>query len=134
MKWVGEPKIHLTLKFIGTMSEEFVPQLTDAIEQAARTHAAPIVNVRTVGAFPALRRPRIIWMGVEPEPRLELLQHDVEVACATLGYELDGRPFRPHLTLGRVQSPPAAEETKKPFATPRSGYVTRVNFSRGHWT
>ena len=49
-------------------------------------------------------------MGVDPEPRLELLHHDVEVACAKLGYELDGRPFRPHLTIGRGATRGSAAE------------------------
>ena len=56
-----------------------------------------------MGAFPNFRRARVVWMGVEQDPRLELLHHDVEVACETLGFEVDGRPFRPHLTLARVK-------------------------------
>ena len=50
-------------------------------------------------------------MRVQPDPRLELLHHDLEIACADAGYELDGRTFRPHITLGRVRerlAPPAA--------------------------
>ena len=56
-----------------------------------------------IGAFPNFRRPRVVWMGVSPEPKLELLHHDVEAAAAKLGFEMDGRPFRPHLTLARVK-------------------------------
>jgi 2'-5' RNA ligase len=45
----------------------------------------------------------VIWAGVAAEPRLELLHHDIEAACAELGYDVEGRPFRPHLTLGRAR-------------------------------
>jgi 2'-5' RNA ligase len=44
-------------------------------------------------------------MGVESEPRLELLYHDLELACGEAGFEVEGRPFRPHITLARVRTP-----------------------------
>lgn len=103
--WVAEPKIHLTLKFIGEMPDERLDPLSAAMQDVARTHAVPAVHLGTAGAFPSLRRPRVVWMGVQPEPRLELLHHDVELACDKLGFELEGRPYRPHLTLGRVRRP-----------------------------
>jgi 2'-5' RNA ligase len=65
-----------------------------------RTIAAEIGGV---GAFPNFRRPRVVWIGVTPEPKLELLHHDVESTCETLGIPVDGKPFRPHLTLARVK-------------------------------
>jgi len=112
ISWIPEPKIHLTLKFIGELSEEGLASLTTAMSEIARTHAAPTVHLASVGAFPAFRRPRVIWMGIEPDPKLELLHHDVELACDRLGHELEGRPFRPHLTLGRVRRPLADEPLK----------------------
>ena len=44
-------------------------------------------------------------MGVDQDPRLELLHNDIEVACEALGFAVEGRPFRPHLTLARVKHP-----------------------------
>ncbi|HET9425986.1 MAG TPA: RNA 2',3'-cyclic phosphodiesterase, partial [Gemmatimonadaceae bacterium] len=110
--WVAEPKIHLTLKFLGVVPEAAVDPLSDAMVEVARTHAPPLVHLQTVGAFPDLRRPRVVWLGVDPEPRLELLHHDVEVACERIGHELDGRPYRPHLTLGRVREAGTADVIK----------------------
>ena len=112
ISWVAEPKIHLTLKFLGETPEAAIGPLIEAMTAIARTHAAPVVHLRTVGAFPTFRKPRVIWLGVDPEPRLELLHHDVEIACEQLGHELDGRPYRPHLTLGRVRGTLALEEAK----------------------
>jgi RNA 2',3'-cyclic 3'-phosphodiesterase len=110
--WVAEPKIHLTLKFIGALDEAAIAPLAEKMVDVARAHATPRVELHGVGAFPNFRRPRVVWIGVEPEPRLELLHHDIEVACATLGHELDGRPYRPHLTLGRVREPGPADALK----------------------
>lgn len=80
-----------------------MPALEGALREAAARHLAVRLRVREVGAFPALARPRVVWLGVEPTPRLELLHHEVESACAALGFEVEGRPFRPHVTLGRVR-------------------------------
>jgi 2'-5' RNA ligase len=68
----------------------------------ART-AAMDMGIGGLGAFPNLRAPRVVWLGVAPDPRLELVHHDIEVVCAGLGYEAEGRAFRPHITLGRVR-------------------------------
>jgi 2'-5' RNA ligase len=128
--WVAEPKIHLTLKFIGEMPEAGIEPLASAMTSIARTHAAPVVHLETVGAFPNFRRPRVIWMGIEQEPRLELLHHDVEVASDKLGHELDGRAYRPHLTLGRVRRPLEDEELKLLRTTAKRIRFTDQFFAR----
>jgi RNA 2',3'-cyclic 3'-phosphodiesterase len=112
IKWIAESRIHVTLKFIGEQPESALPSLIDAIRIVGGSHSAPHVEISGLGAFPTFHRPRIIWIGVEPDPRLELLHHDVEIACEKLGYEVEGRPFRPHLTLGRVGEPLHADERR----------------------
>ena len=56
--------------------------------------------------------PRIVWLGVNPDPKLELLQHDLARVCGELGYERDARAFRPHITLGRARTPLKAEAAR----------------------
>jgi RNA 2',3'-cyclic 3'-phosphodiesterase len=102
VRWVDEGKLHLTLKFLGEQPESLVAQLSTALDGAAERSRAMDLSIGTIGAFPNFRRPRVVWLGVSPDPKLELLHHDVEVACETLGLAVDGRPFRPHITLGRV--------------------------------
>jgi 2'-5' RNA ligase len=87
---------------LGEQPEERVADIEAAIAGVAALHRELLMTVGGLGAFPNFRRARIVWMGVEHEPRLELLHHDVELACERLGFELEGRPFRPHLTLARV--------------------------------
>jgi 2'-5' RNA ligase len=101
--WVAEGRLHLTLKFLGEQPDTLVPQLTTAMNEIAERHWPVAMRLRAVGAFPNLRRPRVVWVGIEPEPKLELLQHDVEERCAALGLEVEGKPFRPHLTIGRLR-------------------------------
>lgn len=103
LSWVDEARVHLTLKFLGERPEEVVGALSDSLSQVARRHRQFTMRVGEIGAFPNFRRVRVVWMGIERDPRLELLHHDVEVACEALGFELEGRAFRPHLTLARAR-------------------------------
>lgn len=103
LSWVTEDRLHLTLRFLGERSPEEVARLGDALAERAAPHAPLLLNIGGVGAFPSFRRPRVIWMGIAADPKLELLRHDVELACGALGVEPEGRAFRPHVTLGRVR-------------------------------
>ena len=109
LAWVPVHKLHLTLKFLGDGDDLRVAALGAAMDRVARRHRPFEMTVAGAGAFPNFRRPRVVWMGVDGESRLELLHHDVEIAAEQAGYELEGRPFRPHVTLARVRDPlPAA--------------------------
>src|SRR4051812_29843464 len=103
LSWVDESKIHLTLKFLGEQDESAIERVARAVDLVAYAHRSFDMRLGGVGAFPNFRRARVVWMGIAPEPRLELLHHDTEVACEELGFELEGRAFRPHLTLARVR-------------------------------
>jgi RNA 2',3'-cyclic 3'-phosphodiesterase len=102
IKWVRPEGIHVTLKFLGEVPDAREPELRAALARAAAGgHALPLV-VGGFGAFPGLERPRVIWAGLEPDPALEGLHHRVEQAFVPLGFPPEGRPFRPHVTLGRA--------------------------------
>jgi 2'-5' RNA ligase len=101
--WVTEDRLHLTLKFLGEQPEGAISGLRTALATSASGHRPLRLELGGLGAFPNLRAPRVVWMGVSHDARLELLHHDIENVCATLGYALDGRAFRPHITLGRVR-------------------------------
>jgi RNA 2',3'-cyclic 3'-phosphodiesterase len=105
LAWVSEPRLHLTLKFLGEQPEAAAGVVRAEMDVVADRHKSLAIRLGGIGAFPNFRRSRVVWMGVAQEPRLELLHHDVETACEKIGYEIDGRAFRPHLTLGRVKHP-----------------------------
>ena len=110
--WVAEDRLHLTLKFLDERPEAFVAALTAKMEEVAARHWPVPIRLRGVGAFPNLRRPRVIWVGIAPAPKLELLQHDVEEGCAALGVDVEGKPFRPHLTIGRLRGTEGREAVR----------------------
>jgi 2'-5' RNA ligase len=106
--WVASDNLHLTLKFLGTIEESRTAALSERLRSVAGAHRPLALDIGGAGVFPNLRAPRIVWMGVAADPRLELLHHDVERACEAVGFPVDGRAFRPHITLGRVKAPPDA--------------------------
>ncbi len=66
--------------------------------------AAPItLTLGETGAFPTIRRARVLRLEIEAEPKLELLQDRIERGSEAIGYPPEGRPFLPHVTLGRVR-------------------------------
>jgi len=112
LAWVHEEKLHLTMKFLGDVDDAGVARLARAADAVAARHRPFEMTLGGVGAFPNFRRARVVWMGVESEPRLELLHHDLEIACAEAGFEVEGRPFRPHITLARVRTPLGLDRAK----------------------
>ena len=107
--WVAPYCIHLTMKFLGEQRAEDVDAIRDALAAVGKRFQPVRLDVGGIGAFPHLRAPKIFWMGITADPKLELLHHDLEVACEALGHEVEARAFRPHLTLGRVKREVTAE-------------------------
>jgi 2'-5' RNA ligase len=112
MRWVEAPNVHLTLKFLGEVNEDRLPELFAALNDAAAGQGSFEMAVNGFGAFPSLRRPRVAWAGIEANPRLSDLQQRVETALAALGFERERRGFHPHLTLGRARKHARSNEFK----------------------
>lgn len=103
VKWVGEAQLHLTMRFLGEIADDDLESMRAAIAGAGR-HAAPLeLRLGGVGAFPSLRRARIVWMGVERSPALEALYSALEEELKAVGISPEERRFHPHVTLGRVR-------------------------------
>lgn len=103
IRWVAAESIHLTLKFLGEVDAAREDEIAGGIAAAVRGARPFPMPVGGFGAFPSPQRPRVVWAGLEPVPPLELLQHRMEQEMERLGFPTEGRPFRPHLTLGRVK-------------------------------
>ena len=103
IRWVGPEALHLTLKFLGEVDTEREPEITAAIDGATQGTRRFMLPLEGFGAFPSTSQPRVIWAGCEGVPPLELLQHRLEQEMERAGFAIEGRPFHPHLTLGRVK-------------------------------
>ena len=110
VKWVDPGGIHLTLKFLGNVPPLMVNKLLTAMQQASDQFQAELprkqlhLRLSGLGAFPNPQQARVLWAGTEGDlDSLAALQKLVDQAVASLGYSLEKRPFRPHLTIGRVR-------------------------------
>ena len=103
VRWTDESVLHLTLKFLGQCDPDRLPEIKSVLDQVVEGNRPFALPFGGFGAFPSVERPRVVWVGCEGVPPLELMQHRLEVGMERLGFPVEGRPFRPHLTLGRVQ-------------------------------
>ncbi|MBR9976550.1 MAG: RNA 2',3'-cyclic phosphodiesterase, partial [Bacteroidetes bacterium] len=110
VRWEDAAKIHMTVKFLGDVEEEALDALSaklrTGIGELARAgeQGDIVAEIDRTGAFPNLRRPRIVWLGFDtPPPRLHSLRDMVEAICVREGMEADDKRFTPHLTIGRVR-------------------------------
>jgi 2'-5' RNA ligase len=103
VRWVHDEGLHITLKFFG----EVAPERLDVIEEAVRFAGAGTgpfdLRLDGIGAFPSAVRPRVLWVGIDAPPALELLHDRLERGGEAIGFPPEGVPFRPHVTLGRVR-------------------------------
>jgi 2'-5' RNA ligase len=108
--WVREETQHLTLAFLGEQPESLVETLTPVAEAQIAKLPRFEATLRGCGLFPTSRRPRVGWVGVDPEPRFTELAGVVRDAVRSAGVTLDGDTFKPHLTLMRIRDswPPAS--------------------------
>jgi 2'-5' RNA ligase len=102
IRWATVNNAHLTLKFLGDVSETNVQVISKILEKEAALHKPFDVSVGGLGVYPNFRRPRVIWVGVEAGDELLSLQRRIEGEVARIGYAPENRPFSPHITLGRV--------------------------------
>jgi 2'-5' RNA ligase len=111
VRWASPEKIHLTLKFFGNIGESRIEPIVKSIEGPIRTTSPFSLTIRGMGAFPHLKNPRVIWVGlVDGNGMLAPFQRQLEIQFEKIGFQAEDRPFHPHLTLGRMKSSRGKEE------------------------
>ena len=113
IRWVPVDNIHLTVRFLGNVSISNLDLLTKILEVEASQHPTFEISAGELGAYPSIRRPRVIWIGIEAPAELNTLQRGIEKEVARLGYAREKRAFSPHLTLGRVSRNADSNDIRK---------------------
>jgi len=114
LRWVDPLGIHLTVAFLGELTDARVEEAIQATIVAARQVSPFDYRLTHLGVFGAIRQPRVIWMGIEePTGTLVRLHERLKGELQRSGFELEMRPFSPHITLSRVKNPlnPAEQQT-----------------------
>lgn len=105
LKWVKKDNWHLTLKFIGEASEAEKENLIKVLKNIEFENKGQYINFNRVGAFPELKRAKVIYLApAEAKDTLKRIHDKLEVETVKYGFKRDDRDFIPHLTLGRVKN------------------------------
>lgn len=112
VRWVNFEKMHLTLKFLGDVSAENIGMVERILRSEASKRPVLEIGIGGIGAFPKMRHPRVIWIGVEAPSEMFDLRRGIEDGVARLGYNYDKYEFTPHLTLGRISRKASATDVR----------------------
>jgi 2'-5' RNA ligase len=110
-RWTRPDGTHLTLKFLGEISDEQVSHVSAALSSLP-SFSPFAVEVKRFGFFPDARRPSVFWAGIEAPQDLGELARRVEDSMEKLGFARERRAFSPHLTLARFKVPRSQPELR----------------------
>ena len=109
-RWVHVPNLHLTVRFLGATPAARVDAVAAAVDTALAGFRAFDVELAGAGAFPDGRRPRTLWLGIRRgADELGAMARALDGALAPLGWPPEDRPYRPHLTVARLDAAPRAD-------------------------
>lgn len=124
-RWTTVENQHVTLNFLGWIGSARLPEVTNAVDAAAREHPASECSLGPLGAFPRERRARVLWAGIDdPSGLLPTLARDLGDRLRAVGYEPEDRAYTAHLTIARLKEPrpvslPDLPDPPPPFAVDR---------------
>lgn len=105
VKWSDPEHTHLTLKFLGDIQPEIVDDIEEAMARTAVKFPAFHMDIGTLGAFPRMDDPKIIWAGITKRANfLAEIAEQLDIELKTLGIEKADKGFMPHITLGRSRT------------------------------
>jgi len=106
VRWVKPSALHLTLKFLGDIPEQTVTPMAADLDKAAALCPPLTLRLAGFGAFPNVKRARVVWVGLEGDMHeLSKLAYAIDKLCITYGVAGERRPFSGHITLGRLKAP-----------------------------
>ncbi len=125
-RWARVEGLHVTLKFIGEVSDEVVQQMKNAL---STVKAMPLeIKFQGVGFFPNEKGARVFWVGVDGGEALPSLAGSVDAALEKLGIKQEEKAYHPHLTLARASSHPLRELRPLLDQQPQFGTMTAREF------
>ena len=104
VRWVDGENLHLTIKFLGDVTDEQLPEVCRVAEEVASQVEPFEFSVAQVTSVPPAGAMRMVWVGIDEQTgKLNRLHELLEASYAAMGFGKENRSFRPHLTLGRVK-------------------------------
>ncbi len=103
VRWTPPAAVHITLRFLGETTEPQRRDLQARLTRITANQPSFPLTLGDLGCFPNLRAPSIVWLGLwSADETLNHLQQQIELAAQAVGFPTERKPFRPHLTIGRM--------------------------------
>jgi 2'-5' RNA ligase len=104
MKWVKTDNIHLTVVFLGQIQKGTIGAIENTADTVCRQYGSFQISLKSMGTFGSKKYPRVLWIGIDGDiKRLGFFRDQLQENLAPLGINVEKRPFKPHLTLGRFR-------------------------------
>ncbi|RBP93801.1 2'-5' RNA ligase [Cytobacillus firmus] len=100
-RWVHQEDYHITLAFLGSAPQGKLQKAAKLVAASIRNEKRFPLHICKLGVFGKQDAPRIFWCGTQQEKHLQDLRSKVYSACQEAGFELETRPFKPHITMAR---------------------------------
>lgn len=127
VKWVSEENFHVTLKFLGNVEEHLLGDISEALIEALGDVEPFDIEIGSVGAFPSKGRPKTVWVDVTSGgSELKNLAERVDKALETVGFPCEDRPFRSHITIGRVKDDRGARKLSNALRDAQIGMIGTI--------
>jgi 2'-5' RNA ligase len=112
IKWIDPANIHLTLAFLGDTEEKRIKILGALLKDKCTGFNEFEFVLAGAGVFKNYRDPKVIWAGIKLSDSLSELNNAIAGGLKETGFNVEERPFKPHLTIGRIKSITDAEKLK----------------------
>jgi 2'-5' RNA ligase len=122
IRWVPVENIHLTIKFLGEVKEDLIPEIEKRLSSICMNHGSFNIAVHRTGAFPNFKYPNVLWIGTDESEELKGLHKDIDESMSGLGFEKEDRRFSPHFTMGRVRDGKGIESILKDLYTMKDNF------------
>lgn len=108
-RWALAEQFHVTLSFLAAVEDRHLDELVERLERAGARRTSFDTRITGGGAFPNAGRARVVWAGLELDEQgateLDRLATGARAAATRTGITVDGRRFRPHITIARLARP-----------------------------
>lgn len=102
-RWISPVNLHITLRFFGDIDDDRLREIRDAAGNSISNLSGFSAELKGTGVFPRLRRPKVLWLGIDDGGGLEKLKSGLDAELHRAGFEMEDREYRPHLTIARLK-------------------------------
>ncbi len=103
IRWESKEKLHITLKFLGDVDIKLIPEISRTLEKVCENSGVIELTYKSFGYFYRNRKPKILWLGFDYKDNLINLNNNINESFEKLGFEIEKRKFKPHITLLRIK-------------------------------